>query len=155
MTRLAPLKAVSLFLALVAGIMAVLLFVGVAKVNANDGNSLGIYSSALRGLPAFWSPLINLVSAAEFLALVAMPGMLWLLRKKFRLSSVPWLVGLIVVALIATNPHWRASSDNVDPEAGSFVSDLLRQQLEIALAIAVGYVGTWLIKVCAKTVSNK
>ncbi|HTE22398.1 MAG TPA: hypothetical protein VK674_05150 [Candidatus Limnocylindria bacterium] len=95
-------------LPIIAGLMilAVLLLVAIGKFSfdASRHNGLwpkgdfGLYSSALRGLQSFYNPAIELIAFTQFCALLVLPVVLRVFKKRLRIAVGPWvLVALFMV----------------------------------------------------------
>lgn len=104
----AAIKDVLKVLPIIAGLMIliVLLLAAIGKFSfdASRHNGLwpkgdfGLYSSALRGLESFYNPAIELIAFTQFCALLVLPVVLIVFRKRLHIPVVPWvLVALFMV----------------------------------------------------------
>ena len=101
-------------------------------INAESGNDFGIYSSGLSGLPAYWNPLINLSIAAETVAFLALPAVLFLVRKKISIRPLAWLFAALIMGAfldygIAHSEFlFKSLLEGGDPNNDSFFADFIR-----------------------------
>jgi hypothetical protein len=86
--------------------LVVLLVAAIGKFSfdASSHNNLwpkgdfGLYYGAMRGLESFYNPAIELIAFAQFCALLVLPVVLIVFKKRLRITVVPWvLVALFMV----------------------------------------------------------
>ncbi len=106
--RWAAIMEICKVLPIIAGLMilTVLLLIAIGKFSfdASRHNGLwprgdfGLYSSALRGLESYYNPAIELIAFAQFCALLMLPIVLIVFKKRLHVAVVPWvLVALFMV----------------------------------------------------------
>ena len=126
----APLIVLICLMLLTTGILAIF---GQVHVDT-DGGSLGLYNSSNAGWAPYYNPLINLVWIAEMFGLVALPIVLFLLRKRLRCNIWPWLF----CALGVLFAWFNYQIGDYDPEVTSTFPYFLHYQLWPLGGLVVG-----------------
>lgn len=127
-----------LLLAIILLLACILIILGEAKIDASGGN-LGLYDSGLVGLPSYHNPLFNLLEITEFPALVILPLVLILFRRRLKIQVLPWL--LVLLSLPLSVIFVQAFTEPVpDPEVSSVATQFIMLQIVPLVALILGYV---------------
>jgi|GEM_PF-1810901 len=118
--------------------LACFLFVlGEARIDASGGD-LGLYSSSLTGSPSYRNPLFSLLEITEFPALVILPLLLILLRRRVKVRAFPWL--LVLLSLPLSVIFMLAFAEPVaDPKVNSVATQFIMLQIVPAGVLVIGY----------------
>jgi hypothetical protein len=110
-------KSLANSLVILAGLMIIALLVLVLsrQFHFNDSSypdKFGIYYSALKGLPSYFNPLWQTFLFMEGVALLIMPVLLLILRKRLKLPVMPWMItlatsllGLLLLSSLIRNAY--------------------------------------------------
>lgn len=128
-------------LALLIGLMMVLagLLFATGELQIWGGaGKLGLLSPDVRGLSSYYNPAIETLWLVETGALFFLPIVLFVLRKRLKLPTIPWaIVGLVA---ISTYFIWPAHLGEIDTSLVSVLPYFLRTQLPLGIGCIIGYI---------------
>lgn len=135
-------KAWCVFFVIVIVTFGSLVVTGHFHVDTHDDNALGVYDSALAGLPAYYNDGIATIEVLEVIALLAMPIVLLVARRYIKVlrgvSVIPWVVD--VGAFFFSLFVWPGSRYEVfDQSVSSIFTRFLYMEIPLAAGLALGY----------------
>ncbi len=119
-----------------------LVVTGHFHIDTYDDNALGVYDSALVGLPAYYNDGIATIEVLEAITLLAMPLVLLVARRYVKVlrdvSVIPWLT--VVVAFFFALFVWPSSGYAIfDQSVSSIFPRFLHLEIPLATGLMLGY----------------